>query len=1017
MAGWLGIGNLTALVAAPWSGAIMQPGIAALTCAAPANAPLTNAWVLGVMDFRNPPAVMYGIAGPSAPLWNPPGYHHPDWTAERMGSVYGLAIDGDGDMYVAAHGLYAKNWFWAGIGYHHRYGNIGGGSNSLAAAGTIYRVDRNTGVASVFAVLPQQAMTLSPGWVSGPGLGNVAYDAVNQQFFATNLEDGRIYRLSSTGTLLQTFDPLASDSGAPGLPPASERMWGIGVSKGAVFYGVWNTGNLADPGKIRRTLLSGAALDISSDLEVLTVPGLSGVESGGAPVTDLAFSADGTRMVIGQRTMRQLGTPPVPEGYNHASRVYVAALTGTNWTVTHTLPTGFNSFSGEAYGGVAYGYEGGLPEQVIWMTSADTATWAGPHGVQGTRPLDFPPASSPYLVTNSFRVPYDPTWTTAGPDVKGSGGDIEIMQDGDCSRLEVLETPCPEKPDQPFTVTVSVQNLSGITATYGWWNPCPTNDLPPGAVTAQPTPASLFALPGGGLPHLGSAPLQLELPPGLGGQTVCILLTLLDDSGRVCCTQKVCINLPACDCAAVLEPKIECKPQADGTIAYTITFTLQNLTHLSALPFPFYQVTFLPPSGFSPASVTPSPSPIPPGGSGTVSVTYTGLPGQLCFTLGVHDIDIEPCCFIPVCLDLPDCRTDHPDTCAVETVVACVAGPPGTPPGLGTATLNYTLCNNSSTARTYAWSIQGLTPAPPCTQILAPGDFSPGSGSVTLPAGGCLTIPITVTCRDWKPGDCAGFEVCARPEGTDERFCCRGIIRRPLAGVPTVRPIIDPTVGLPVIASGGTASLLLELTNPTDQIRSVTVLVLDQDGLLEITARSGSTRAIQGTRSETPGAGVRSAGEPNLDTFDLAPLETRTLPLIVYRWLDSIRDPYAAPLHIYLREGGSTLESLLATAPDLVVPVIRSPRTTEITGAPSISGIRVEASAPPRAVVQVLTQPGARYRLERAVQLSGPWAAAAGFPESHDANGEFVAEGMETTCLVPCEPGETSIFFRVAAIP
>ncbi|MBL9129336.1 MAG: hypothetical protein JNL97_16920, partial [Verrucomicrobiales bacterium] len=149
-----------ARAAAPWGSPLMQPGIAAVSCAAPISLPLSNAWVFGVMDFRTPPPAMYGPFGPLSPLWNPPGYHHPSWTAETIGNVYGITIDDVGHIYVAAHGLYNKPY-----GYHQRYGNLGGGATNLAAAGTIYRIDGTNGTPSVFVVLPQQVMNLGGGFL------------------------------------------------------------------------------------------------------------------------------------------------------------------------------------------------------------------------------------------------------------------------------------------------------------------------------------------------------------------------------------------------------------------------------------------------------------------------------------------------------------------------------------------------------------------------------------------------------------------------------------------------------------------------------------------------------------------------------------------------------------------------------------------------------------------------------------------------------------------------------------
>ena len=75
-----------------------------------------------------------------------------------------------------------------------------------------------------------------------PGLGNIAYDCECNQLFVTNMEDGKIYRLSMGGTTLSTFDHATPDNGLPGFAPPGEKVWGIGVYNHRVYYGVWGGG-------------------------------------------------------------------------------------------------------------------------------------------------------------------------------------------------------------------------------------------------------------------------------------------------------------------------------------------------------------------------------------------------------------------------------------------------------------------------------------------------------------------------------------------------------------------------------------------------------------------------------------------------------------------------------------------------------------------------------------------------------------------------------------------------------
>ena len=630
----------------------MQRGIAAVSCGAPAEDNLGNplaasaVFTFGLVDLRNPAPTNYGPRGSAAPFWNAATYHDPSWNAENLGNVFGITLDSSGNMFVAAHGLYGQY-----RPVHHRHGNLGGGTSSLLAAGTVYRVDAGSGALTVFAVIPgQQGMLITPNFSSGPGLGNIAYDKANNQFFVSSLEDGKIYRLSSAGAILGSFDPLTPDNGAPGMPPRSERVWAVEVLNNAVFYSIRNDGDGANPGVIRRVTLNGSGDFIpGSDIAVMKVPPQAYVNAGGTPISDITFSLDGQTMILGARTMLS-----DTYSYNHSSATHMAQMIGTTWTPVRRLCTGCNVPEGEGYGGVAFGEEAGAQEAVLWSSSADMAVNYGPHGLFGVRATDFPVNAQ---AVNSFKVPYVPGLLNVyQDDRKGSGGDIEIMrQTARCSELSLSEVHCPESKGGPFAATLNIKNLSTNTIHYIWMTPCPTPSLPAGAITAQPQPSGTVMLPAP-LPPGSSATVTLTLPSDSGGQTVCFRVTLLDKSGNQCCTDKVCVSVPPCDCAEVIGRKVTCEPQADGTIKYSIVLVIKNLTHLSANPFGIAYVSVLPPTGFSPTFATPTPNPIPPGGTGTATLYYYGTPGPICFSIGVHDDSLEECCAPKeICLDLPDC--------------------------------------------------------------------------------------------------------------------------------------------------------------------------------------------------------------------------------------------------------------------------------------------------------------------------------------------------------------------------
>lgn len=979
--------------AAPWGGALMQRGIAALTCGGPATdsmgnpVPAANAFTFGLADFRTPPAAMYGPCNstPSSlltvPLWNAPMYHDPSWTVENLGNLFGITLDDAGNIYVAAHGLFGTY-----RPMHHRYGNLGGGATSLTAAGTVYKISATTGAATVFTVIPgQQVMTINTSFSSGPGLGNLSFHRRTQQFYISSLEDGKIYRVNAAGVIQNSFDPLTPDNGAVGMPPRGERVWAVEVLGDSVYYSIWNVGDSSSPGVIRRVDLDGAGDFIpSSDMAVMTVPPQGYVNSGGTPAVDITFTLDGQTMFVGTRTMQSDTT-----AYNHNSATHMAQLIGTTWTPVRTQNTGCNIPEGEAYGGVALGEEGGVQEAIIWSTSADMAVNHGPHGVYGVRVPDFPVSGK---ATNSFKMPYDPTFIdNTGNDRKGSGGDVEIMRVSDtCADITVGKVNCPESNGAPFTVTLNITNLGTATVHYVWMTPCPTSSLPAGAITAQPEPSGIVALPTPLPPGAGTS-MQVTLPGNVGGQTVCFRLTLLDRQGKTCCTEKVCVPVPPCDCAEVIDKRVSCEPQADGTIKYNITLTIVNLTHLSANPYGIAYVSILPPTGFSPTYAIPSPNPIPPGSTGTVTLCYYGAPGPICFNLGLHDDSLEECCSPePICIDLPDCPpgSEKPDTCAVETKVPCC------PPAPGTAMINYTICNNSAVPRTYSWTATP-TAAPGCSNMLLSSSFVPSSGTLgPIPPGGCMTVPINIRCEGLKPGDCAGYHICASYNATVPPLCCDGIVYRPKQGEPVAKGA-DPTgSGGKAIPVRGSADLTFEVQNLETTPMRLTLYIQDELGVLSFSGDGGVPMSLYSWMLDIPAS------------------STAQTTVNARRLDDGIGMPDFTMAELWTSATGSP-----GTAdPALIVPVRLLPPAQGT--APTIKSIQLQSTPSPQVVVTMHTVSGRRYQVEQASEVTGPWATSTcTTPDTTIEGGHILGTGGDVSCYIDCDPATTKMFFRLVERP
>jgi len=127
--------------------------------------------------------------------------------------------------------------------------------------GSIWKIDGVTGAASLFS-----NVTLDGVENSGPGLGNLAFDASHQQLFVSDLATGMIHRFDLEGTDLETYDHGVTGREAAGLPtvaydPANalditrgdfdtedpdswgyaapdRQVWGLAVHDGRLFYAV-----------------------------------------------------------------------------------------------------------------------------------------------------------------------------------------------------------------------------------------------------------------------------------------------------------------------------------------------------------------------------------------------------------------------------------------------------------------------------------------------------------------------------------------------------------------------------------------------------------------------------------------------------------------------------------------------------------------------------------------------------------------------------------------------------------
>ncbi|WP_342642346.1 peptidoglycan-binding protein [Rhodoligotrophos ferricapiens] len=386
--------------------------------------------------------------------------------ARKIGQVFGLALD-DAEapnIYAAASSAFGLQLIGKGENDTQRIktgqpdaawmpGQFGEGGGP----GSIWRIDGRTGQVTLFADISDGD---APN--SGPGLGDIAFDADHQQFFVSDFDTGLIHALDISGKMLGRFDHGATGRKAAGLSPVADdgrraditssafdsedpeswgftpverRVWGLAYHEGRLYYAVWSGPEIWSVGI---TDSGGFADDARREL------GLS-PEPKPYPVSSIAFDGEG-RLYLAQRgeirSRYDYGTFALPR----KSRVlrYVRANDGSWSPEPLEYPIGFPATHQNASGGLTLGPgykpDGSLDADSCWGTlwvtgdglressrDADRLQRGGPlvvHGAQGlpvalTRADNLPPFKSYYL-------DYDDRFDD--PNVAGHVGDIAAVQ-------------------------------------------------------------------------------------------------------------------------------------------------------------------------------------------------------------------------------------------------------------------------------------------------------------------------------------------------------------------------------------------------------------------------------------------------------------------------------------------------------------------------------------------------------------------------------------------------------------
>jgi hypothetical protein len=600
----------------------------------PFNAGLVAATTNFQADPNGPAVYLVDLGNQgSAPLgnnWTTQRFSDPSWTMSKLGGVFGVALDDAGNVFVGHTSCYFM------------FANDPVGS--LGGAGSVYRLDGTTGAATEVVRLPNSQ---DPFWVgqgqagqAWPGLGNMSFDCGTRRLYVANLEDGRIYAIDPSNAVQPvrgTFDiatgaitgplpttGLAEPGDAPGWVPLGERPYAVKAQGGRIYYSVWAGNTFAGaPNSIRSVQIDGGGNFVAStDQLELVMPALPG-NTGSNPVVDITFD-DACCMLVAERGVDELGTSA------HSSRVMKFcrdAAAGTGWDSGFTYSIGDASCLGPYNSAGGIGYEVGAGN--VWSMGDALRICAGTliYGLQGQ-----PSAGTP--IGSSVLVDLDGVTNTFQKNLLGSLDVTCLAVEPPCMTIEDGEILCRE--DGSFVYSFTLTNLSGETAAV---LVMPDPSVTPNVVPLIPPLASG-----------SSTTVNVVLNGPAAGSQFCFPMILGSIKGQECCHIDHCIELPDCECAQVSQVAVAATSTPG---VFTLNYTLTNLEAWTMGHVVMYPTA----AGISisPALVN-VPATLPFGSQvvGPVTITTTAAPGsQICITIGNHSMNWLQCCFIELCVTVP----------------------------------------------------------------------------------------------------------------------------------------------------------------------------------------------------------------------------------------------------------------------------------------------------------------------------------------------------------------------------
>ncbi len=424
-------------------------------------APFGDWPVVAVHRITTPPAVVFA---PGA-NWAVSSFHGPTstaWSRDTLGTVFGVTLDRYGNTYVTHTSCFGLDFRGKG------------------GAGAVYRIDAGTGLVTVFATLPNLSdPSVFPISESYPGLGNITYDCNHNQFFVSNLEDGKIYRLIASGdqgpsstqkNATATVDAVKfdygskvglPDNGAPGWTQMGRRVWAVQWHAGRLYFGVWSQDagfTTGAPNSIWSVdvLASGDfGTSLVKELQLPSTTRFGKQLTYSNPISDISFNAAGDLLCAARGISTQ--TMPVPheadvKEFTCAPGVayYINSWIGTGHIFSLGYSPGAASpvYPASAAGGVDYDRAPlGTTSGLVWATGdaldydANSTPNVYIYGLQGMQPTGGSSFAPPTILIDLDDDTSSPDKTQIGDvEVPCAGGSIQGRKWEDQDRDGVRDT-------------------------------------------------------------------------------------------------------------------------------------------------------------------------------------------------------------------------------------------------------------------------------------------------------------------------------------------------------------------------------------------------------------------------------------------------------------------------------------------------------------------------------------------------------------------------------------------------